>query len=144
MQLTLTFNQSFTATPLYAFTMCFLKTRMYRYTFHSTFGSCHYFAADPPHSSVDTTPYSQVGLGQKTVLSQISTGTVPTGEGKIVPGTVTELHAMQTYGAVAVQFHVFLTSALDRGEWLVSGSDRFMPDERTPVHSLDRSGNRIQ
>jgi hypothetical protein len=34
---------------------------------------------------------------------------------------------MITYGGVDVEFHTFLASALDGGEWSVSRPDRFTP-----------------
>jgi hypothetical protein len=34
-------------------------------------------------------------------------------------------HAMMAYGLVEVQLHVYLTSASDEGEWLVSMNRRF-------------------
>jgi hypothetical protein len=39
-------------------------------------------------------------------------------------------HAMKTYDGVEVQLHVFLTSALDGGEWLALRPCRFTPGER--------------
>jgi hypothetical protein len=36
---------------------------------------------------------------------------------------------MQTYGGVDAQLHVFLTSALDRGDWLASRPGRFTPED---------------
>jgi hypothetical protein len=39
---------------------------------------------------------------------------------------------MKAYGGVYVQTHVFLTSALVRGEWSASRPDRFTPGERAP------------
>jgi hypothetical protein len=39
---------------------------------------------------------------------------------------------MKTYGVVEVQFHAFLTSALDGGERLASRPGRFTHRERTP------------
>jgi hypothetical protein len=41
-------------------------------------------------------------------------------------------YAMNTYGGVDVQIQVFLTSAVDGGEWSLSGSDRFIPGEKAP------------
>jgi hypothetical protein len=37
---------------------------------------------------------------------------------------------MKTYGGADVQIHVFLTSALDGGEWSASRPGRFTPGER--------------
>jgi hypothetical protein len=39
---------------------------------------------------------------------------------------------MKTYGGVAVQIHVFLTSALVGGEWSVLRPGRFTSGERAP------------
>jgi hypothetical protein len=39
---------------------------------------------------------------------------------------------MKTYGGVDVYTHVFLTSALVRGEWAASRPGRFTPGERAP------------
>jgi hypothetical protein len=39
---------------------------------------------------------------------------------------------MRTYGGVDAQIHVFLTSALVRGEWPASRPGRFTPGERVP------------
>jgi hypothetical protein len=39
---------------------------------------------------------------------------------------------MKTYGGVVVETHVFLTSALVRGEWSASRPGRFNPRERAP------------
>jgi hypothetical protein len=39
---------------------------------------------------------------------------------------------MKTYGGVNVQFHAFLTSALDVGEWPSSRPGHFTPEERVP------------
>jgi hypothetical protein len=39
---------------------------------------------------------------------------------------------MKTYGGVDVQIHIFLTSALVRGEWTASRPGRFTPGERAP------------
>jgi hypothetical protein len=41
-------------------------------------------------------------------------------------------YAMNTYGGVDLYIHIFLTSALVGGEWLVSLPDRFTPGERAP------------
>jgi hypothetical protein len=40
---------------------------------------------------------------------------------------------MKTYRGVDVEIHVFLTSALDGGEWLVSSCSRFTAGEKTLV-----------
>jgi hypothetical protein len=45
---------------------------------------------------------------------------------------------MKTYGGVDVQIHVFLTSALVRGEWSASRSVCFIPEEIAPRYPLDR------
>jgi hypothetical protein len=37
---------------------------------------------------------------------------------------------MKMYGGVDVQIHVFLTSALARGEWLASRPSCFIPEEK--------------
>jgi hypothetical protein len=39
---------------------------------------------------------------------------------------------MKAYGGMDVQIHIFLTSALVRGEWSASRLDRFTPGERIP------------
>jgi hypothetical protein len=39
---------------------------------------------------------------------------------------------MKAYGGVDVQIHIFLTSALVRGEWSASRPGRFTPEERAP------------
>jgi hypothetical protein len=39
---------------------------------------------------------------------------------------------MKTYREVEVYFHAFLPSALDGGEWLDSGPDRFTAGEISP------------
>jgi hypothetical protein len=39
---------------------------------------------------------------------------------------------MKTYGGVDVQIHVFLTSALVRGEWSASRHGRITPGKRAP------------
>jgi hypothetical protein len=41
-------------------------------------------------------------------------------------------YAVKTYGGVDVNIHVFMPSALGRGEWSVSRRGRFTPRERTP------------
>jgi len=44
-------------------------------------------------------------------------------------------HAMKIYGEVEVQLHIFLTLALDGGEWLASCPVHFTTRESTPgVH----------
>jgi hypothetical protein len=39
---------------------------------------------------------------------------------------------MKAYGGVDEKFHIFLTSALARGEWSASRPGRFTPRERAP------------
>jgi len=39
---------------------------------------------------------------------------------------------MKTYGGVQVSIYVFVTSALDGGEWWGSGSGQFTPGEKAP------------
>jgi hypothetical protein len=39
---------------------------------------------------------------------------------------------MKTYGGVDVYIHIFLTSALIRGEWSASRPGRLTPGKRTP------------
>jgi len=39
---------------------------------------------------------------------------------------------MRTYRGIKVQFHAFLTSALDGDEWLASRTGHFTPGERVP------------
>jgi hypothetical protein len=46
-------------------------------------------------------------------------------------------YAMKTYREVDVLIHIFLTSALLGGEWLVSLPGRFTPGEKTP-YPLDK------
>lgn len=43
------------------------------------------------------------------------------------------VQGMRRVSGVEVYFHVFLTSAVDEGEWSGSGSGRFTPVERTPI-----------
>jgi hypothetical protein len=47
-------------------------------------------------------------------------------------------YAMKTYGRVIVYTHVFFSSALVGGEWLVPRPGRFTPGERVPGYPLDR------
>jgi hypothetical protein len=39
---------------------------------------------------------------------------------------------MEKYGGLGVEIHVFLTSALEGGEWSASSPGRFTPWERAP------------
>jgi hypothetical protein len=56
------------------------------------------------------------------------------GIGKLVPVLfLTEYYEMRAYWGVEVQFHAFLTSALEGGEWSASRPGRFIPVERAPV-----------
>jgi hypothetical protein len=50
----------------------------------------------------------------------------------------TKHYAMKTYPGMNVQIHVFLSSALVRGEWSASRSCRFTQGETAPQHPLDR------
>jgi hypothetical protein len=43
---------------------------------------------------------------------------------------LTAKHAMKAYWGGEIQFHAFLTSALDGGEWSVSRAGGFTPKER--------------
>jgi hypothetical protein len=45
---------------------------------------------------------------------------------------------MKVYGGVDVYNHIFLTSALDGGEWSAPRPCRFTPGERVPGFPLDR------
>jgi hypothetical protein len=47
---------------------------------------------------------------------------------KVVP-----VHIMKVDGQVGVQFHSFLTSALDGGEWLASWTSPLIPRETDHV-----------
>jgi hypothetical protein len=47
---------------------------------------------------------------------------------------------MNTYGGVEVQLRVFLTSALDGGEWSASRPRRFTPGKKAPVSIAWRLG----
>jgi hypothetical protein len=42
-------------------------------------------------------------------------------------------YTMKAYGGVDVEVHIFLTVALDGGEWSVSRPSHFAPGERAPV-----------
>jgi len=48
-------------------------------------------------------------------------------------------HAMKTYWAVEIWLHVFLTSALDGGEWSPSSLWSFSPWKYSDTHWIDRS-----
>jgi hypothetical protein len=50
---------------------------------------------------------------------------------------LTMYHAMKTNGEVKVQFHTFLTSALDGGEWSATCPVLFTPGD-SPQYPLDR------
>jgi len=45
---------------------------------------------------------------------------------------LTKNHIMRTYESVEVQFHIFLTSTLDGGEWPASCPGCLTPRERAP------------
>jgi hypothetical protein len=45
-------------------------------------------------------------------------------------------YAMKAYEGVDVQIHIFLTSALDGGEWSASRPGSFTPGERAPATHL--------
>jgi len=45
---------------------------------------------------------------------------------------LTKYHAMKTYGEVEMQFHAFLTSELDGGEWSASRPGRFIRGGKGP------------
>ena len=45
---------------------------------------------------------------------------------------LTYVFDMKAYGYVEVQFHTFLTSPLDGGEWLSSRPSRFTPGKKAP------------
>jgi hypothetical protein len=47
-------------------------------------------------------------------------------------------YAMKAYGGVDVRIHIFLNSALVGGEWLLSRSSRFIPEES--VQGTERIG----
>jgi hypothetical protein len=49
---------------------------------------------------------------------------------------VSKYYAMKTYGEVEVRLHVFLTSALDGGEWITSRPGRLTPVKEPPVPIL--------
>jgi hypothetical protein len=42
-------------------------------------------------------------------------------------------HTMMTYGGMEIQFHMFLTSLLDGGEWLASCPGLFTLEKQTLV-----------
>jgi hypothetical protein len=46
--------------------------------------------------------------------------------------TNNKYYAMKAHGAVDVEIHIFLTSALDGGEWSASLPGHFTPGERDP------------
>jgi len=46
--------------------------------------------------------------------------------------SLTKYHTTKTYRGVEVQLHVFLTLALDGGEWSASRPGHFTLGERTP------------
>jgi hypothetical protein len=47
-------------------------------------------------------------------------------------------YAIKTRDAVHVQLHIFLTSALDGGEWSASRPGRCTPGKRAPRYPFDR------
>jgi hypothetical protein len=57
------------------------------------------------------------------------------GKGKVVPVLN---YAMKTYGGVDVYIHVFLTSALIRGEWSASRCGRSYYLGKNPQYTLNR------
>jgi hypothetical protein len=77
-------------------------------------------------------------IEMKTILAMISVPSdfrlhddVLKGKGKAISVLfLTEQHAMKAYWGVEAQFHAFLTSALDGGEWSVSCPGRLTPRER--------------
>jgi hypothetical protein len=46
---------------------------------------------------------------------------------------------MKEYGGMDVETHVFLTSALDGGEWSTSRPGLFIPGEGAPRYPFDRT-----
>jgi hypothetical protein len=55
---------------------------------------------------------------------------------KIIPVSNIE-PIMKPYGRVEVQIHALLILALDRGEWLVSRSGDFAPEDKKIPYPLD-------
>jgi hypothetical protein len=48
---------------------------------------------------------------------------------------------MKAYGGVDTSIHIFLTSALVRGEWLASRPCRFTPEEKPLVDIEEEAGS---
>jgi hypothetical protein len=55
----------------------------------------------------------------------------------IVEGIAVPVHAIKAYGEAEVQLHLFLTSALNGGEWLASGPGLFTSGKQQPLHTAE-------